>query len=213
MENQDKQGIDLGQRLFIELGTSLQIETCSRTEFLSGKLIGMKVGAYLIVNFSGIKSDIISLVAEEPIHVKYVSQDDIFNFSSRILMVLDQPDNLVFLEYPTRVESCNIRTHSRVECFLPVHVKTDDHQDAGVIINISAKGCLCMVDHFKSWENINGKAIEILLSYVNLDTLSIPAEIKSVQVIGTQMKLGILFDDVDQFLQSVLETLVPALRF
>lgn len=127
--------------------------------------------------------------------------------------MLDAPDNLVFLQYPDRVESCNIRMHSRVECFLPIHVRTDDHQDAGVITNISAKGCMCMVDYFKSWENISGKKIELLLSYANFDTLAIPGQIRSVQVIGEQMKLGIRFDEVDPFLQSVLETLVPALRF
>ncbi|MBU1196218.1 MAG: flagellar brake protein [Proteobacteria bacterium] len=213
MVKKNQQGIDLSQRLFIELGTPLRIEVRKKTEFLSSKLIGMKVGAYLIANLPGMDSQPVALEKEEPVQVKYISQDDIFSFSSRVLMVLDAPDNLVFLQYPDRVESCNIRMHSRVECFLPIHVRTDDHQDAGVITNISAKGCMCMVDYFRSWENISGKGIELLLSYANSDTLAIPGEIRSVQVIGKQMKLGIRFDEVDSFLQSVLETLVPALRF
>lgn len=213
MVKKNQQGIDLSQRLFIELGTPLRIEVRKKTEFLSSKLIGMKVGAYLIVNLPGVDSQPVALEKDEPVQVKYISQDDIFSFSSRVLMVLDAPDNLVFLQYPDRVESCNIRTHSRVECFLPIHVRTDDHQDAGVITNISAKGCMCMVDYFRSWENISGKGIELLLSYANSDTLVIPGQIRSVQVIGEQMKLGIRFDAVDSFLQSVLETLVPALRF
>lgn len=213
MDKKKQHRIDLSQRLFIELGTPLRIEVRQKTEFLSSKLIGMKVGSYLIANLPGIESQSVTLAKDESVQVKYISQDDIFSFSSRVLMTLDQPDNLVFLQYPNRVESCNIRMHSRVACFLPIHVRTDDHQDAGVITNISAKGCMCMVDYFKAWDNISGKEIQLLLSYGNLDTLAISAEIRSVQVIGEQMKLGIRFDEVDQFLQSVLETLVPALRF
>ncbi len=69
-----------------------------------------------------------------------------------------------------------------------------------------------MIDHFQSWENINGQEIELLFSYGDLETLSIVGEVKSSQIQGSQIKLGIKFHEVNQFSQSVLATLVPALR-
>jgi c-di-GMP-binding flagellar brake protein YcgR len=204
--------IDLSQRLFIELGTALLIEAGSIKKALSSKLIGMKVGAYLIVDVSDIQPETGNLSEENPVRVRYVHQNDIFSFSSRVLTLLEHPDRLMFLQYPEKVQSCNIRSHKRVECFLPIHAQTREHQNPGVITNISARGCLCMMDHFLSWENINGQQISLMLNYGDLQTLSIKGEIRSTQIMGTQIKLGIQFDEMDQFSVSVLSTLVPALR-
>jgi hypothetical protein len=204
--------IDLSQRLFIELGTALLIETHNNINSLSSKLIGMKVGDYLIVNISSSKSDINALSEKENVIVKYVNQDDIFSFSSQVLTLLNQPDNLVFLKYPGKVESCNIRSHKRVECFLPIQTKSLGLQNPGVVTNISAKGCLCMIDLFESWEKINGQTIELSFSYGDLETLLITGQVKSTHMQGSQVKLGIKFNDVNPFSQSVLTTLVPTLR-
>nr|NJM04770.1 flagellar brake protein [Desulfobacula sp.] len=70
--------IDFSRRLFIELGTALLIETGKKA--LSSKLIGMKVGAYLIVDVPGADPDMAALSTEDKIRVRYVNQDDIFRF-------------------------------------------------------------------------------------------------------------------------------------
>ena len=203
--------IDFSQRLFIELGTALLLETGKKA--LSSKLIGMKVGAYLIVDVSGAEPEMAALQSGEKIQVRYVNQDDIFHFSSRILMTLDQLDNLIFLHYPDKVESCNIRSHKRVDCFMQIHVKSDGRRDPAVITNISAKGCLCSMDRFPSWENINGQKIELLFPYGDRELLTLSGEVKSTQIQGTQIKLGVQFIEMEGYPQSVLSTLVPAIRF
>ncbi|MCM2286240.1 MAG: flagellar brake protein [Desulfobacula sp.] len=203
--------IDFSQRLFIELGTALLIETGKKA--LSSKLIGMKVGAYLIVDVSGAEPDTADLSTEEMIQVRYVNQDDIFRFSSRILMTLDQPDHLIFLHYPDKVESCNVRSHKRVDCFMQIHVKSEGRRDPAVITNISAKGCLCSMDRFPSWEKISGRKVELLFPYGDSELLTLPGEVKSTQIQGTQIKLGVQFIEMEGYSRSVLSTLVPAMRF
>ena len=203
--------IDFSQRLFIELGTALLIETGKKA--LPGKLIGMKVGAYLIVDVSGSEPNIVALSTEETVQVRYVNQDDIFCFSSRILMTLDHPHHLIFLHYPDKVESCNIRSRKRVDCFMQIHVKSDGRRDPAVITNISAKGCLCSMDRFPSWEKINGQRIELLFPYGDCELLTLSGEVKSTQIQGTQIKLGVQFIEMEGYSQSVLSTLVPAIRF
>lgn len=205
--------IDFSQRLFIELGTALLIETGEKNKALSSKLIGMKVGSYLIVDVSGAESDAGALSKEEAVQVRYVNQDDIFHFSSRILMTLDQPDNLIFLHYPGKVESCNIRSHKRVDCFMQIEVKREGRRDPAVITNISAKGCLFTMDRFPSWENILGQKIELFLPYGDQELLALLGEVKSTQIQGKQIKLGVQFIEMEGYSQSVLSTLVPALRF
>ena len=213
MSKKNHHPIDFSQRLFIELGTALLIEIGKKKKALSSKLIGMKVGGYLIVDVSAIESDAEALPMEEKVQVRYVNQDDIFHFSSHILMTLNQPDNLIFLHYPDKVESCNIRSHRRVNCFMQIHVKSDGRRDSAVITNISAQGCLCSMDRFPSWENINGQKIELLLPYGDRELLTVSGEVKSAQIQGTQIKLGVQFIEMDGYSQSVLATLVPAIRF
>ena len=212
MSKKNPHRIDLSQRLFIELGTSILIETHGKGNPLSGKLVGMKVGDYLIVDISEINSDNISLSKQDPVLVKYVNLEDIFNFSSMLLRVLTQRDSLVFLQYPDMVESGNIRSHKRVDCFLPIRAKTGDFHAPGVAVNISARGCLCMVDHSHLWKDINTKDIELLFSYGDLETLSIIGEIRTSQIQGSKIKLSIKFNKINTFSQSIISTLVPALR-
>ncbi|MFH2057661.1 MAG: PilZ domain-containing protein [Pseudomonadota bacterium] len=212
MNKNGRQNIDLSQRLFIELGTPLLIEASEKIKSLPGKLVGMKVGEYLIVDISGAKSEPIALIKEDPVLIKYVNLEDIFNFSSIVLRILDQPDDLVFLQYPDLVESCNIRSHKRVECFLPIQAEIGDHKAPGVVTNISPRGCLCTIDHSQLWKNINDQQINLLLPYGDLETLSIMGDVRSSQIQGSQIKLGIKFNELSRFSQSVLTTLVPALR-
>ncbi len=212
MNKEDRQGIDLSQRLFIELGTPLVIGTGEETKSWSGKLVGMKVGNYLIVDIPGVKPDTTTILKNDQVMVKYVNLEDIFNFHSTVIRVLDHPDNLIFLQYPKMVESCNIRSHKRVECFLPIHAQIGDRHAPGVVTNISPKGCLCTIDHFQSWENINGQQIDLFFSYGDLETLSVAGDVRNTQIQGSQIKLGIKFNEVDQFAQSILTTLVPALK-
>ncbi len=204
--------IDLSQRLFIELGTSLFIETKDKINSISGKLVGMKVGKYLIVDISNVESDTLIFEKGDITHIKYVNLEDIFNFSSEVLTLLNEPDNLIFLKYPELFESCNIRSHRRVDCFLPIHAKMDEIGSSGVVTNISPRGCRCVIDHFHSLKNINDQNIEIHFSYGDMDTLLIEGNVRSSQVQGSQLILGIKFNKISQFSQSVLTNLVPALQ-
>ncbi len=110
------------------------------------------------------------------------------------------------------VESCNIRSHKRVDCFLPIHAKIDTSGSSGVVTNISPHGCRCVVDHFHSLKNINDQSIEVHFAYGDMDTLLIEGNVRSSQVQGSQLILGIKFNKISQFSQSILANLVPTLQ-
>jgi hypothetical protein len=69
-----------------------------------------------------------------------------------------------------------------------------------------------MVDHSHLWKDINTKDIELLFSYGDLETLSIIGEIRTSQIQGSKIKLSIKFNKINTFSQSIISTLVPALR-
>lgn len=200
------------QRLFIELGTTLLLEPEDPERGVSSQLIGMDVGKYLIVQIADQNGEKSRLTAGEPLKVKYILSDDVFGFNSHIIRTIQDPDDLLFLEYPQNVESCNIRAKKRVECFLPIQIRMEEECLEGVIVNINKNGCLCMVDNSVPLECCQTTPVTLQLAYGQFESLSIKGEIRSSRMDGSQTRFGILFDELGNFSKQVLTTLVPALK-
>jgi len=200
------------QRLFIELGTALFLEPKDPGRSVSSELIGMQVGKYLIVQMADHNWEKEPLSQGEQLGVKYILSDDVFGFKSRIIQTIQYPDHLLFLEYPREVESCNIRTQKRVECFLPIRINLDKAWLDGMITNINNKGCLCTVDNCASPNCSIATPVLLQLPYGQFESLSIKGEIKNSRQEGGQTRFGILFNDLEIFSKKVLSTLVPALK-
>jgi len=200
------------QRLFIELGTSLLLEPENPGRCVTSELIGMQVGKYLIVQIADQNLRENRLMDGELLRVKYILSDDVFGFNSHIIRTLQDPDDLLFLEYPQEVESCNIRAQKRVECFLPIQISMEETCLKGTIFNINEKGCLCTVDNSPLLDSSRTNLVHLELSYGQFETLSIKGEIKNSRQEGNQTRFGIRFDTIDRFSKRVLTTLVPSLK-
>lgn len=200
------------QRLFIELGTSLLLEPEDPGRGVASELIGMQVGKYLIVQMADPNWRKNRLMDGEPLKVKYILSDDVFCFKSHIIRTLQDPDDLLFLEYPKEVESCNIRAQKRVECFLPIRIHMEETCLNGTIFNINKKGCLCTVDNSPLPDDSRTNLVHLELPYGQFENLSIKGEIRNSRQEGDQTRFGILFNTLDNFSKKVLTTLVPALK-
>lgn len=204
--------INRSQRLFIELGTALLLEPESPDRTASSQLIGMQVGSYLIVQLAEHNWVRSRLQKGESLSAKYILSDDVYGFKTRIIRTIEDPDYLLFLEYPDDVESCNIRSEKRVECFLPVRLSLGPVSLKGIIVNINRSGCLCRVDDSPDLELDSVTAVGLELPYGQFETLSITAEIRSARTKENQTSFGLLFKELDAFSKKVLSTLVPALK-
>ena len=107
--------INRSQRLFIELGTALHLEPGDADRATSSELVGMQGGKYLIVHLSEHNWQKSRLKTGDTLLAKYISSDDVFGFNTRVITIIEEPDHLVFLEYPDEVESCNIRSQTRIK--------------------------------------------------------------------------------------------------
>jgi c-di-GMP-binding flagellar brake protein YcgR len=210
METSSK--INRSQRLFIELGTSLLMEPSEPERAVSCELIGMQVGKYLIVQLSDLNWKKGCVKKNEQVQVKYISSNDVFGFSSKIITTLKTPDFLIFLTYPENVDSCSVRSQKRVDCFLPVTIKKQDKTVNAIIININQNGCLCSLDKETALLLDKDDQITIHLSYGEFDSISIASQVRGVQKNSSQTKIGIKFDGINNFTKQVFSTLVPSLN-
>ncbi|MCD4721220.1 MAG: flagellar brake protein [Desulfobacula sp.] len=204
--------INRSQRLFIELGTDLFLESHTSGQSTSSRLIGMQVGKYLIVQMSDHQWVQNCISPGDSLQAKYILADDVFGFNTRIIKAIKDPDHLLFLEYPQKVKSCNVRSNKRVECFLPVKITIDTLILEGTITNISKNGCLCNMDNCPDIDSSSPPLVTLQLPYGQLETLSIQGEIQNMRLKDSKTFLGILFQDLNGFSQKVLTSLVPALN-
>jgi hypothetical protein len=210
--NMRSKSINRSQRLFIELGTALLLEPDTPERSATSQLIGMQVGRYLIVQLTESNWMQTQLTVGETLSARYVLSDDVFEFKTSVIRMIDDPDYLLFLDYPEIVNSCNIRTEKRVECFLPVRITLDRFCVSGVIVNINQNGCLCMVDNAPFSDSCSIEHMNLDLLYGQSETLSIKADIRSIRKKGTQTSIGLMFKSLDGFSKNVLSALVPALK-
>ena len=200
------------QRLFLELGTALQLSPENPDRAVSGELMGMRVGQYLIVRISERNWHKAAPAPEESLQVRYILSDDVLGFKTRILQTVENPDYLIFLAYPEDVQSCNIRSKKRVECFLPVRMTLENNSLDAVIVNINKNGCLAQVENCPEIDCCRLAPVILNLPYGQFDTLTLKGDIRTESRQGNQARFGILFEDLDGFSQKVLSTLVPALN-
>lgn len=212
MTNKRPRHINRSQRLFIELGTPLLLEAKTPERSATSQLIGMHVGSYLIVQLPEKNWVKTRLSSGETLSARYVLSDDVFEFKTRIIRIIEDPDYLLFLDYPEDVKSCNIRSEKRVKCFLPVKMTLDTFCLKGIIININPNGCLCTVDKDPFPDPCTFEYLNLNLPYGQSETLTIKAGIRSIRKKGVQVSIGLMFENLDGFSKNVLSALVPALK-
>jgi hypothetical protein len=211
-----KKSVDINrsQRLFIELGTPLLLEPEDPEKSTSGELVGMQVGGYLIVQLTEAGWKKLEPPGRGSLKVRYLCSGDVFGFDSTLLRAIEQPDLLVFLSYPEEVESCNVRSQVRVNCYLPVQVNVPGREPArGAIVNIHQDGCLCRLETAGfTGADLEAGTIRLGLDYALGASLALRGGIRSVRAEGGVLHLGIRFDSLDGYTKTVLTTLVPALK-
>jgi hypothetical protein len=205
--------INQSQRLFIELGTPLLLEPRDQGGSVPSQLIGMRVGKYLIVHLPDNNWTKSSLKSGDPLLVKYVCSDSVFGFDSRVMTIIEEPDRLLFLNYPQEVESCNIRSRTRIECYISVELILEGGMATkGVVLNINENGCLCMVDGLKFEDVSRNSRVSLRFPYAQFDTLFTMAVVKSLGSDNGKLKVGLMFEGLDAYSRTILSTLVPGLK-
>ena len=188
----------------------LQIEGASRR--LSSELIGIDEGRYLIVKMPPLHTlkNISNLLIEgKEIIVKYMYKGKMFGFQSRIIDLVHKPFKLVFIKYPDKIDSYDVRGYKRIECFLPANIKIAEHIIEGCITDISRAGCLFAIETPEHEGSVNvlelSKEIRIGFNLPGIaEELSVDAMQKSVKKDTDGTSIGIEFIKIDSSDQTKL---------
>lgn len=133
----------------IQVGTKVMMELAGMKGRLQSFFVGYITKRCIITMFPIVPEMNRSLLLEHlykgnTMTVRYIHSGTVLGFTVPIMHVSFTPVPLLFLEYPERIESFNLRKDGRVSCLFPAYV-VQDVQDAGVysgaLSDISKSGC------------------------------------------------------------------------
>ncbi|MCP4266955.1 MAG: flagellar brake protein [Candidatus Brocadiaceae bacterium] len=197
----------------MNIGTIFRLQIEGTRRRLSSELIGVDDDNYLIVKMPPLHTmENVSnlLVKGNEITVKYMYKGTMFGFQSPIIDLIHKPFKLVFIKYPDKIDSYDVRGNKRVECFLPATVKIAKQILEGSITDISRVGCLFTIDTHEHEDLINllelNNKIRIGFYLPGVaEELSAGADNKSIKIDSDGSCIGIEFVEIDS---SVKEKLI-----
>ncbi len=196
----------------MNIGTILRLQIEGTRRRLSCELIGVDDGECLIVKMPPLHTmeNIPKLLVNgNEITVKYMYKGTMFGFQSTIIDLIHKPFKLVFIKYPDKIDSFDVRGNKRVECFLPANVKIAEHIIEGSITDISRAGCLFTIDTHEHEGLINllelnsGIRIGFYLPGI-AEELSADADQKSIKIDTDGSSIGIEFVEMDSSVKAKL---------
>lgn len=135
----------------LEIGCRLLIDFDSLAVSFRSTLVGIEHGRYLLLKAPGPfgkMDDDMFKVAD--MVVKSLYKGTIYAFRSRLMSVISQPSQLMFIEYPKKIEHHELRSHKRFKCSIVAQAQVNEQERGGVIENISRGGCLCILEAFST---------------------------------------------------------------
>ena len=192
-----------GQRIDIEMGASLLLKIDGIDEKLKSHLIGLIPSEFIIIKapigYSGIKE---KLFEGNKVTIRYIQHGHAYGFESFIISLVTKPKTMLILNYPTTVATASIRKTERYDCYIPCILEIEGQDYAGTIMDISLKGCCCLLSGLSSkfQRSIENNALSATLKFESpsdKNDIELSALIVNKSDYKSASKIGIAFDNLD----------------
>ena len=205
----------------MDFNTELQVQVQGCSNRLKSYLVGREEGRYLIIKAPMVVNPEEIFAKDKELVVRYVHQGSVFGFRSPIMLPVLEPFNVVFVEFPKKIEDYNLRTHKRFECSLPARLEVvTRHQDRklrfkGVVGDISKGGCKATIS-LKELEWVKEPLkiqsdIVLFLSLPGVEgELFLQGAVRSMSQDSEVLSLGIQFVDLSGKSQIQLDRFLAA---
>lgn len=172
-------------------------------------VIGLDIGRYLLVKFpSKLNPNDYKDVLQQGngAIVRYIvegTRGECVAFATTIQHIATVPDRLIFLNYPSKIENRQLRTHQREKTHLPTQIsqhvkdgKLSGNAIGGYIVDISPRGCQFAFKQEGANSGVKKCPIHIAINLVGHDEpLLVDAHVKNHRAENGQILVGIMFDD------------------
>lgn len=203
----------------VAVGVKLSLDVLGVDEKLSSALVGYVRGKYVVTQLPSLVESNKELLfqylyAGNPVTVRYLDAGSVFGFRSEIIKYLFSPFPLLFLSFPLRVESFNLRRHKRIPCLLPVSARIGEATYSGLMTDVSLSGCGVGLTIMRKYQPTIGVDDEVLLTcplFGDNGDASLRCQIKRAASDVGKLELGLKFTELpDVSRQGILSYLQSA---
>ncbi|MBI9113350.1 flagellar brake protein [Maridesulfovibrio ferrireducens] len=128
--------------------------------------------------------------------VRYIFEGVASGFKTTIIKLINSPDKILFLKYPKRIETYNLRRHKRINCFLEAEVMIGKQKSLAIVEDLSSSGCgiTYLKDESSIFPEI-GDDVKIFCPYFIEDNNEfIPCKVQRATKDTRKIALGLTFD-------------------
>lgn len=158
---------------------------------------GQKPEEFLIIQMPGIPGIREKLLNGGRLVIRYLVGGRVYGFKAHSQGHVVRPCPLIFLSYPQSVESLNLRKSERVNTFLDAKGSIDGVIMDGVILDLSAGGCMLLVHRTTgiAWPSLDpGQIVHLEFSLgKDQEPTTILSQVISMRKDPERIRLGIKF--------------------
>ncbi len=195
-----------GMRLNIELGSQLGVSFDDTGQPFKAILIGLDPQNYLILKIAIPKEFKSRLKAGTRLKIKYLSLGSEYGFTTEVIDYIDRPFPLTFASYPSKIESLDTRTRTRVCCYIPSTATMNGKSVKGSITDIGTNGCRFVIKLPVNLQPRQVMLIDQILLYfpiMGLQGLQVfKGHVRNTTIDKEKIAMGVEFTDLNDDLQK-----------
>ncbi|OLN25907.1 hypothetical protein DVDV_3026 [Desulfovibrio sp. DV] len=128
-------------------GTRLILEVTGLPEKFASACVGHARGRFVVTQMPVLPETTREafyqmLYPDNAVIVRYLHEGTVVGFTAQVIKCIQIPFPLIFLTFPKRLESHDLRRHPRVSCCLPGQAVINGEGVAGMVLDLSHSGCL-----------------------------------------------------------------------
>lgn len=190
----------------IYYGASVHVSKIFEEEKLCGRIVGLSEYNYLILEIPLVIGHRARYVPGSTVVVKFVNEGTVYGFYSEILQIHYEPAPIMYLKYPSEVESFEFRAYKRFACRTPARMFNDEVHYYCLIDDISSGGCSLTVHQvsLKDKEHISlDEKAQLVFSLSGLGEIEFTCTIKSMSQQDDVLSYGVEFDAIGNSYEQI----------
>ena len=190
-------------RLGAEIGTVMLAKFARTTTPFKGTFIGMEPGSFFILRLptgAGVHDH---LFEGNQVVVKHLHDGIVYGFRSSVMAYLYKKGViLVLLDYPSSLETHELRKEQRVDFLVPATLSSEEGSVEGFVLDISPSGCRFAMDPSFESSPIDFDLIKEVT--INFEIIGVQGakqfncRVKSIIQNHPPISLGLEFDQVER---------------
>jgi c-di-GMP-binding flagellar brake protein YcgR len=191
-----------------DIGSMLQVQLLHHSDRIHSKFIGMDPGRYLIAAVPNHHESHMNFSKDDLIVVRYMAGGTIYGFESKVMGVVQQPSCILFMKYPDKITSCEVRNQTRFDCtfYCEAHIKEESY--SGLLTNISLGGCQYVtnrLDEEKAETIVLGDIITLNFNSIDGEFFkSVPVEVRNIRRYNNRVEIGLRFISLNDTMKNKL---------